>query len=178
MLFRPTPIKKAPAMIRVDTGSSLNFNDDTNENDSFEIALSMSQTIRKNLYEIQLDRDSGMLKATFSRDEELYTPDLNETHNFRFFYFLKPDQITDVNDSELIIDVKRFFGLLRVGILDENREYILMRWSPGFDCWTASKYNRFKAKDFLKGYCFINSLLSKSSRGMHYDEKSLDFSFR
>jgi len=173
--LRQTPVQNSPRNQRIDTGGSLNFNENGHSIDSSDITIPLSQPAQGSLYHIKYDRESGLFKAKFNREEELHTPDLNETYNFRFFHFIKPDEITDLPDSEQIIDVKRFFGLLRVGILNKDREYIIMRWSLGFDCWTASKYNRFKAKDFLKSYCFVNCLLSKSARGMHYEEQSLDF---
>lgn len=79
-------------------------------------------------------------------------PETDEKYNFRFFYHLKDDKVVSLSDSELILDVANFYGQLKLGHLNPNQEYLLMRWSPGFECWTASKFNKFKAKEFLKSY--------------------------
>ena len=50
-----------------------------------------------------------------------------------------------------------------------------MRWNPAIEWWNASKFSKHKAIDFLKGYVFVNCLLSKSSRGMHYEAESIDY---
>jgi hypothetical protein len=153
----------------MDTGSSLNFTEDIPDQESFEFKLSPPKTTATSLYSIEYDSDSGMLKAVFNRDEEVYVPEGDETYNFRFFYYLKDiecrlgidllrprpledDQVTYLSDRDLILDISDFYGQLNLGHIDPNQEYFLMRWSPGFDCWTASKFNKFKAKEFKKRY--------------------------
>jgi hypothetical protein len=136
----------------MDTGSSLNFTEDIPDQESFEFNISPSKATSTSLYSIEYDSDSGMLKAVFNRDEEVYVPEGDETYNFRFFYYLKDDQVTFVSDRDLILDISDFYGQLNLGHINPNQEYFLMRWSPGFDCWTASKFNKFKAKEFKKRY--------------------------
>lgn len=116
-----------------------------------------------------------MLKAVFHRNEHEYTPTLEEKHNFRFFVNVLKNQDTDKSDGELILEVKKFYALMHTDLIDQEEEYLLMRWNTGFDCWSAAKYNKFKAKEFFKAYCFVNCLLSKSARGMHYEEQSMDY---
>lgn len=86
------------------------------------------------------------------RNEQDYIPDIQETYNFRFFKYIKKGEIQQESDIEIINDVKRFFGGLVLNLSDPDDVVILMRWNPGFDCWTASKFNKHLAKDFLNSY--------------------------
>jgi pterin-4a-carbinolamine dehydratase len=91
-----------------------------------------------------------------------------------FLFTTKNDEV-ELEDYEMIVSIDKFLTLIYEELIEEDEEYVLMRWNFGEERWTASKYNKFKAKEFLNSYVFVNSLLSKSHRGMHYDEGSIDY---
>lgn len=85
------------------------------------------------LYHIEYDPESSMLKAVFHRNEHDYPPTLDEKYNFRFFVNVYKNQDLDKADGELILEVKKFYALMHTDLIDQEEEYLLMRWNSGFD---------------------------------------------
>ena len=151
----------------------LNFDDEYNKEEiKFEIKQVKNSV---QLYYIEFDQETGMYQVVFNRDEKEYIPQVEDCFNFRFFYYLQKNSNFGEDDSLLIIDVKMFLSFLHSKTIKENEEYLLMRWNPATEWWNTSKFSKFKAIEFLKGYVFVNWLLTKSSRGMHYEAEHMDY---
>jgi len=154
--------------------SDLNLDDSKEEYKDTDLTSEVYED-QPALYTIDFDKETGLLIASFNRDIEQYLPELNESTNFRMFVYSRSYEEQDRQDSEMVMEIATFLTLIQTAQIDFDEDYVLMRWNSGFDAWAASKFNKHKAKTFLKSFWFVNSLLSKSSRGMHYDENSIDY---
>lgn len=136
------------------TETSLNFAEEL-KGDS-KITLSFDEEENGPLYYITYDRETNLFQVDFERNENDYIPSLNDEMNFMFFYNYHKQSKKMQSADCLVLKVDEFFSAIQSDKIHNDDSYILMRWNSGYEKWTASKFNKYKAFEFLKAYVFIN----------------------
>ena len=131
--------------------SDLNLDDSKEEYKDTDLTSEVYED-QPALYTIDFDKETGLLIASLNRDIEQYLPELNESTNFRMFVYSRSYEEQDRQDSEMVMEIATFLTLIQTAQIDFDEDYVLMRWNSGFDAWAASKFNKHKAKTFLKSF--------------------------